>query len=204
MTINNIKKKQVLKTKQVKPEYWLEQFGDYLFSFAMSQLNNEMQAEDVVQDTLISAYEGYDSYNGKSTEKTWLTGILKLKIIDLIRKQIREPTINNTLDDYDNESDVWIDELFDQRGNWVRPPQDWANPYKALHNHQFILAYEQCFKNLKPVLANIYNLKETSKHTSQEICTLLDITKTNLNVIFYRAKMTLRRCLEYKWPDLKN
>lgn len=197
----NTKIKKEYEMKKSNPGDWLEQYGDYLYSFAMSQLNNEMHAEDVVQETLLSAYEAYDSYRGDSTVKTWLTGILKLKIIDLIRIQIREPTTNTISDD--NETDEWIGELFDQRGSWVRPPQEWANPDQVLHNHQFISAYEQCFKNLKPVLANIYNLKESSKHTSQEICQLLDITKSNLNVIFFRAKMTLRRCLEHKWPDLK-
>lgn len=204
MAINILKNKKTYGVKQINPERWLDDFGGYLFSYAMSQLNNEMHAEDVVQETLISAYESYGSYAGKSTEKTWLTGILKLKIIDLIRKQVREPTIDNISENYTDESESWIDELFDQRGSWIRPPQDWASPDKMLQNHQFITSYERCFKNLKPVLANIYNLKEESKHSSNEICTLLGITLTNLNVIFYRARMTLRRCLENQWPELKN
>src|SRR5947209_2035533 len=52
----------------------------YLLRVARLQLRNDELAEDVVQDTLLAALQGAAGFSGKSSVKTWLTGILKHKI----------------------------------------------------------------------------------------------------------------------------
>ena len=181
------------------PERWLQEFGDYLFHYALQRLHDAAHAEDMVQETLVAALHTRENYTGRSSEKTWLTGILKHKIIDFIRKQVRESTI----DDINALSDATIgcdtNNLFDSRGHWIRPPQNWGNPDKMLQNSQFIEAFEQCLKRLKPILARIFTLKELTGLTTKEICNELGITATNSNVMLYRARMSLRRCLELRW-----
>jgi RNA polymerase sigma-70 factor (ECF subfamily) len=76
---------------------------------------------------------------------------------------------------------------------------DWGNPDKALHNHQFIEAFNRCLERLKPAHAQIFSLKELLGQSIEEICKELDITATNCSVILYRARMGLRRCLETQW-----
>jgi RNA polymerase sigma factor (sigma-70 family) len=61
----------------------------YLLRIARLQLPERERAEDVVQETLLAALEGRDSYAGKSSVNTWLTGILKHKIVDAIRRRPR-------------------------------------------------------------------------------------------------------------------
>ncbi|MEO8136307.1 MAG: sigma-70 family RNA polymerase sigma factor, partial [Betaproteobacteria bacterium] len=65
----------------------------YLLRVARLQLRDRDRAEDVVQETLLAALEAKDKFAGKSSIKTWLTGILKHKIIDAIRKKAREPSV---------------------------------------------------------------------------------------------------------------
>ncbi len=48
-------------------------------------------AEDLVQETMLSAYQARDKFRGGSSERTWLVSILKRKIIDHYRKQSRNP-----------------------------------------------------------------------------------------------------------------
>ena len=181
------------------PGRWLQDYGDALFRYALRRLHNTAHAEDVVQETLLAAFQARTSYSGRASEKTWLTGILKHKIIDFIRKQVRESTV----DDINALSDVaagsGVDDLFDARGHWIHPPQDWGNPVKALHNHQFIENFEHCLERLKPAHAQIFALKELVGQSIDEICKELGITATNCSVILYRARMGLRRCLEIRW-----
>lgn len=186
------------------PGRWLTEYGDALFRYALGRLRDASHAEDMVQETLIAALQARASYSGRASEKTWLTGILKHKIIDLIRKQVRETTVDDIdrLSDAATESE--IDDLFDARGRWVRSPGDWGNPDKALHNHQFLEAFEVCLERLKPALARVFALKEFSGLSNEEICNQLGITATNCGVMLYRARMGLRRCLEGQWAGGNN
>ena len=183
------------------PARWLQEYGDALFRFAVRQLHDVAHAEDMVQETLLAAFQARASYSGHASEKTWLTGILKHKIIDFIRKQVRESTVDDINALSDRTADSGEDDLFDERGRWIHPPQDWGNPHKALHNHQFIEAFERCLERLKPAHARIFSLKELLGQSIDEICKELDITATNCSVILYRARMGLRRCLEIQWVE---
>ena len=127
---------------ELDPGRWLEEYGDTLFRYALRRLRDTTHAEDIVQETLLAALQSRTSYSGRASEKTWLTGILKHKIIDFIRKQVRETTVDDicALSDASVEND--IDGLFDTRGHWVRPPSNWGNPDKMLRNSQFVDAFE--------------------------------------------------------------
>ena len=192
------------KTDFIAAERWLEDFGDYLFGYANKRLRDAAHAEDVVQETLLSALEAHDNYKGGASVKTWLTSILKRKIVDFIRIQVREPTTDDIIELSDSFKEDCIDDLFDHRGNWIQAPQHWANPYKALKNKQLINAFEHCFKRLKPAFSRVFSMKEVTEYSNKEICNELGITETNLSVILYRARMCLRSCLELKWPDCNN
>jgi RNA polymerase sigma-70 factor (ECF subfamily) len=183
------------------PARWLQDYGDTLFRYALQRLHNTAQAEDVVQETLLAALQARASYTGRSSEKTWLIGILKHKIIDLIRKQVRESAVDDIHSLSDAVAESGVDELFDARGHWIHPPQDWGNPDKALHTRQFMEILERCLERLKPAQAQIFSLKELAGQSIDEICKELGITATNCSVLLYRARMGLRRCLEVRLAD---
>ena len=67
----------------------MELYGDYLFNYAFSRLNDKALFYDLVQDTFLAALTALKSFEGRSTEKTWLISILKRKIIDEYRKNTR-------------------------------------------------------------------------------------------------------------------
>lgn len=76
------------------PKTWVEEHGNYLFRYALIRVRNETVAEDLVQDTLLAAFQGKERFSGQSTERSWLTGILKHKVLDHFRRQARERTVN--------------------------------------------------------------------------------------------------------------
>lgn len=78
------------------PKTWVYQYGDYLYRFALARIKNQAVAEDLVQETFLAALHGRKSFKGHSAVETWLSAILKHKIVDYLRKKSREQTINDT------------------------------------------------------------------------------------------------------------
>ena len=68
------------------PLEWLENHGDVLYRMALVRVGKPDLAEDLVQETLLAAWQARDSFAGKSSESTWLVAILKRKIIDHFRR----------------------------------------------------------------------------------------------------------------------
>ncbi|WP_137936562.1 sigma-70 family RNA polymerase sigma factor [Chitinivorax sp. B] len=169
----------------------------YLLRYALLQLRDESQAEDVVQETLLAALQA--NFSGQSSIKTWLTGILKHKIIDLIRKKSREPGLPDDFSDVADAGD--FDPLFDQTGHWDQEtmPHTWDQTAQSIENRQFWAVYEACAKQMPKRVALVFSLREVMGLEIDEICKRLEISATNCSVILYRARMSLRLCLDKNW-----
>jgi RNA polymerase sigma-70 factor (ECF subfamily) len=169
----------------------------YLLRVAQLQLRDEALAEDVVQETLVAALSARDGFSGRSSLKTWLTGILKHKIVDAIRQKQRQPIIMATFEEETDLDD--FDPLFKDNGGWAAPPADWGDPENALSRREFMDVMEACLEKLPANTARVFVMREVMELASDEICKELTITTNNLWVILYRARMALRQCLEQNW-----
>ncbi len=179
---------------------WLNEHGDYLYRFALARLRDPHQAEDVVQETLLAAMQS-QTFSGKSAARTWLTGILKHKIIDLMRKQVREQPVEGLGKDIaaDSYEDAGADEYFTEDGHWADKPQAWGAPEGELEQKQFLQILQQCMERLPKKLALLFSLRDVQEEENENICKELNITPTNAWVMLYRARMSLRQCLEIHW-----
>ncbi len=180
------------------PHDWLNEHGDYLYRFALVRLRDTHLAEDAVQETLLAAIQSR-SYEGKSAPRTWLTGILKHKIIDLIRKQSREKPSEDLSQTVADEGAV--NEFFDESGHWADKPQAWAAPDDELEQKQFLVILQGCMDRLPKKLSRLFLMREILEDDNQAICKELDISPTNAWVMLYRARMGLRKCLELHWLE---
>jgi len=174
----------------------LQQYRSYLLRYALLQLRDPALAEDVVQETLLAALEGRAGFSGKSSHKTWLTGILKHKIIDAIRRKSREQPLTSA--DDESETDA-IDALFKPDGHWQRFPASWGDPERSLEDRKFWEVLEMCSRLMPARTARVFMMREVMELTTEEICKELAITPTNLWVMLHRARLSLRECLEIKW-----
>ena len=179
------------------PETWVDQYGDYLYRYVISRIHDSAVAEDLVQETFLAALNARDSFKGLSSEKTWLTGILKYKIIDHIRQKSRErPTDNIEI------SVHAMHEHFDEKGGWKVGPAKWSiNPRELLEQKEFWKVFYHCLSKLSGRLAEILALRELEGLSSEEIRKILNISATNSYVMLYRARMRMRDCLEANWLD---
>lgn len=168
----------------------------YLLRYASMQLRNPDAAEDVVQETLLAALTGEAGFGGRSNLRTWLTGILKHKIVDSIRRSRRERPVDAA--DPDAETGEF-DALFDERGHWREAPDAWESPDGALEQKQFLAALEKCLHGLPARTAEAFMMREHLGLDTGEICKELGVTSTHCWVLLYRARMALRLCLEANW-----
>ena len=167
-----------------------------LFKFAMLQLRNEAQAEDVVQETMLAAMQGADGFSGNSSVRTWLTGILKHKILDQIRKSSRERASDV---DNDEDSSGDFDTLFNESGSYVEKPAEWGSPEAAFSQKKFFEVLERCMEGLPKNTARIFAMREVMGLNTEEICKETGISATNCGVLLYRARTALRLCLDERW-----
>ncbi len=152
-----------------------EHYG-YLVRYAILQLRDPHLAEDAVQETMVAAIEGQGRFSGQSSLRTWLIGILKHKILDMLRKRVREPQLNVAEDE--DECDL-IDALFSENGRWAEPPQTWGDPEQSLEDANFWKIFEQCNRRMPVNAARAFMMREFMDMSTEEICQELNISPTN-------------------------
>lgn len=168
----------------------------YLIRFARLQLRNDTWAEDCVSDTLLAALAKPQSFGNRSQLKTWLTGILKHKVLDTLRTRAREAT----LADDDGDGSAELDALvFKADGHFASAPTEWGNPEQELGSRQFMQMLESCVEKLPSSMGRIFLMREWLELSSDEICKELSLTSTNLFVQLHRARLRLRECVELNW-----
>lgn len=177
----------------------LEPYRGYLLRYALLQLRDQVAAEDVVQETLLAAIEGSGRFSGRSSVKTWLTGILKHKIIDQLRRQSREQPLLADGEDPERSETEAADALFAADGHWRNFPADWGDPDRSFENKKFWEVFEMCAKLMPAKTARVFTMREVLELSTEEICKELNITTTNCWVMLHRARLSLRECLEMKW-----
>ncbi len=167
-----------------------------LLRFARMQLRNDSAAEDVVSETLLAILEKPDDFEGRSSLRTYATGILKFKIVDLLRRRGREVQVEAG---DDQAMDDALDALFHQSGHWAEPPAPWAHPEQALQQLQFFDVLQACVERLPPKVGRVFMMREWLEQDVDAICSELDITANHCGVLLYRARMALRECLAQRW-----
>ncbi|MEE8139084.1 MAG: sigma-70 family RNA polymerase sigma factor [Thermoanaerobaculia bacterium] len=145
------------------------------------------QAEEVTQETFTTFIETAHRFEGRSTVRTWLFGILYRKIQEARRGFARD----GKMDD--------IDEVFESRfaddGSWSRPPRA---ADVDLQNKELRRDISGCLDAAPERQRMAFMLREVDGLDTKEICKILDVSATNLGVMLFRIRNRLRECLEAK------
>ncbi len=186
----------------IDPTLWVDEHGDYLFRYAIMRLRDESRAEDAVQETLLAAIQSMAAYGGKATERTWLTGILKHKIIDHYRKSAREAPMIDDETDLLSETDKFFERDDAWTGHWNNKlqPHEWnTSPEATYQETEFFRVLQNCMSKLPERVAGVFMLREMDGLDSDEICEILSLSSNNFWVMMHRARLALRRCIEVNW-----
>ncbi|MFH1892356.1 MAG: sigma-70 family RNA polymerase sigma factor [Candidatus Zixiibacteriota bacterium] len=183
------------------PEEWVDRHGDALYRYALRYIRDRSTAEDLVQETLLAALKGRAAFAGASSERTWLIGILKNKVVDHYRRAGREERLMEPEQFSDSDETDYISTGPDA-GMWQprRRPVEWSvDPNDPVEKQQFWDHLQRCLEGLEAGLAKVYALRDLEEIEYQEVCNVLAITPTNLRVMLHRARKLLRQCLEANW-----
>lgn len=179
---------------------WVDAYSDKLYSWCLYKTNNKEIAEDLVQDTFMSAFQSINKFEGKSDPKTWLFSILNNKIADHFRKFYRDPTITESEIKQSSEAS-FFETYFDESGSWLKEqrPKAWQEDDHLLDNTIFVKVLKSCMNKLSSDCYAAVQLKYLEEKKGEIICQELQITPTNFWQILHRARLQLRRCLEINW-----
>lgn len=181
---------------ELDAEQWLEAHGDALYRYALHRTGDPDTAEDLVQETLLAAWRGRETYQGGSSERTWLIGILRHKIADHLRRGSRHDEAKRKL----REDGATENAVFNSDGAWRVAPASWGDDPLALNEAEaFAATISDCIDELSPTQRASFTLREFEDVGVDEASRTLGITANNLYVLLYRARLAMRRCLEVRW-----
>jgi RNA polymerase sigma-70 factor (ECF subfamily) len=192
-----------LSSNKLNPEKWVDNFSDYLYTFALMRVNDEDEARDLVQDTFLSALKARNTFKGEASEKTWLVSILKRKIIDRYRRNaVRQEQSFEESEAYKVAYGHYFTEEGFMPGDWNKQhaPKEWgAGESSRLEKNEFRKILMLCLDKLPKSWASVFTLKHIDEESSEQICKELEISPSNYWVIIHRAKLQMRECLEKNW-----
>ena len=142
-------------------------------------------AEDTTQATFFTFLQTLERFEGRSHVRTWLFGILYRKIAETRRAVQREEQAEDI--------DQVMESRFSPSGAWARPPR---GADQAAYDAEVRENIEDCLEKVDERQRMAFVLREVEELATEEICKILDVTRTNLGVILYRARNSLRECLE--------
>ena len=182
----------------LEPQHWVERHGDAMFAHAVVQLRDTHAAEEVVQAAFLSALESLPSFEGRSSERTWLIGIMRNKIADLYRRRAVEQSV---LDDPIAKLPHFLDRFFSTKSKkWIKCPASWSpDPDSLAESREFWKIVYACLDRLTPAYADAFCLREFGQVERKDLCNILGVEPANLGMRLHRARLLLRNCLEKNW-----
>jgi RNA polymerase sigma-70 factor (ECF subfamily) len=174
----------------------VERHADYLFRYAFGRVRRRDVAEELVQDTLLSAWRGRTKFGGRASERSWLTAILKRKVIDWLRATVRDRERAGV-----PSGDKTTDKLFTRSGKWRTGPSEWASdsPADGAEREEFWAVVAGCTAKLPDRLRDAFVLWHLDEQSSEEVCRAAGVKPNNLWVILHRARLRMWRCLSRGW-----
>ena len=183
----------------IDPHQWVSKYADYLYCYAISRVNEEEQARDLIQETFLAALEKIDKFEGRSSESTWLTAILKNKIVDIYRKKSSGLAKRTDVLHAEQEQHDFFDEA-DGHWNPVHIPRLFGlEEQDTILNKEFVRILQACMQKLPALWLAVFTMKHMEDQPTEIICSDLKVTPSNFWVIIHRAKLNLRACLQKNW-----
>jgi RNA polymerase sigma-70 factor (ECF subfamily) len=174
---------------------WLSAHGDYLFNLAVGQVRDALVAEDLVQETFLAALKARQRFAGRSSDRTWLVGILRHKIYDYLRRVCRERPTRSDATPMRADHEAWDDSVL-----WAHDvAAECLEPSRRMELNEFRDALSAALGKLPPRIAQVFQLYQVEERPNREVCERLNISESNLWVMLHRARKQLRQELGSWW-----
>jgi RNA polymerase sigma-70 factor, ECF subfamily len=156
---------------------WIEMVSHraYLVRFAQRKLRDPLMAEDAVHDVFEAVLSGRAVFAGRAALRSWLTAVLKNKIVDQVRRNVGTESLN---EDFDDSAALEIE-----------CPQ--PRPDEIAEQQQLLMVALKRIEELPPALRDVMRLRVLEEQSTEEVCRELGISEENLFVRIHRARKQL-------------
>jgi RNA polymerase sigma-70 factor (ECF subfamily) len=181
----------------------IDRYHPSLIRIATLFVRDRGVAEEVAQETWIGVLRGLERFEGRSTFRTWLFGILANQARRRGERERRvipfsalaqppgaraEPAV--APDRFLPAGEEWA-------GHWVSPPAAWSTtPEAALLSAEVRREIARAIAALPPNQQAVITLRDVEGWASDEVCNVLRLSQTNQRVLLHRARSRVRRSLE--------
>ena len=163
--------------------------SDQIYRVALRMLNNEVEAEDVLQETFIKAINSIDKFEGRSNLATWLYRIAVNEALMHIRKQ--KPDVAVIHDDEEDSEGISVSRIVD----WCCLPE---SEFMSSETRKII---DEAIHQLPENLRSVFILRDIEGLSIAETAQALDLTETNVKTRLLRARMKLREELSVYFSE---
>tara|TARA_R110002012_G_scaffold148866_1_gene307815 strand:+ start:477 stop:1034 length:558 start_codon:yes stop_codon:yes gene_type:complete len=175
----------------LKPEHWISNYSNFLTDYAYKMIPSH-HVEDIVQDTFLSGLKSAPFFKGNSTERTWLVGILRHKIMDYYRSINTKKALTKERAIRSQDLDIYFPiESYNSK-------LDISNPETFIILEDLIQILEVGFDCLSKKESIAIKLKIEGKDTNQ-ICNEMKINRSHCWVLISKARKKLKIFLEENW-----
>ncbi len=138
-----------------------------------------------MQQTLLAALTARHAFGGRSSERTWLTAILKWKVVDWLRAAVRRRARQRALPNGPSDA------LFTGSGRWTTKPGEWSadDPGREVCRADFRRTLAGCLDKLPARLRQAFVLTHLDDEAAADVRRTVGVTATNLAVTLHRARL---------------
>jgi len=177
----------------------IQRYHGPMLRLAMNYVGDRGVAEDVVQESWLTCLRSLDRFEGRSSLKTWLFGILVNVARARRRKESRILPFASfwRRDDSDSHRPTVDRSRFGSDGMWSNGPQSWDNvPESRVLGAETLQHVRSAIDTLPPKQREVILLRDVAGFDGGEVCALLGISPANERVRLHRARATVRQKLE--------
>lgn len=166
-----------------------------IYRLALRMMGNEQDAEEVLQEAFLSAYQKLQEFRGDAAFNSWIYRIAANSALMRLRRKRRAPDTTATLEE--QTSDLPAGPRFLNDGGYAQPPRsDWSlRADDALANQQLGRAIEQAVANLPEEYRVVFLLKDVDGMSNDEIAQTLELSVPAVKSRLHRARLALREQL---------
>jgi RNA polymerase sigma-70 factor (ECF subfamily) len=156
-------------------------------------------AEEAVQETWLGVVRGVDSFEGRSSLRTWIFRILVNQAKSSGVAERRHVQLAEEAEgDGEGPSDVDPGRFSGlPRGYWSSPPNYWDElPEDRLLAEETLEVIKRAAKSLSPGQQAVFELRDLQHWTAAEVCEVLGLSEGNQRVLLHRARSRVRSAIE--------
>jgi RNA polymerase sigma-70 factor, ECF subfamily len=160
-----------------------------LYRVAMRLVRNENDAQEVLQDALLSAWQNLDSFAGRAQFGTWIYRVTVNGALMLLRSRRRRPTVS--VEDLEPQAlDQAVDESQASSGS------DWSKrPDEQLQSGELKSHIEVALDGLPEILRLVFLLRDVEGLSTEETAEVLNVTVPTVKTRLHRARLALRHAI---------